>query len=170
MPSEMVVPYNDFYLILNFIGKIRLTTDHITKQTDDIPNLTYGIIEETEIEIIFNRPLIMKHIYVRKHKDKDNNKNNEGVFTLTGYNNNKVVYVENEPITIDKWTKVTFNEELINSIRIEKGIDFDNMKVVYKSRLDPDRNGLMDNALTKEMKKIFRGDKQKDNDHSLHDN
>lgn len=158
MPSEMVVPYNNFYLILNFVGKIRLTSDHSAQESDDIPSLTYGVVEETDIEIRFNRPLLMIHIYVRKPKDNDNNSNgNEGFFNLTGYIKTQIVYVKHEQIT-NEWKKILFDEKIIDSIRIEKDIAFDNMKIVYKSGLDPHGDEVKNKDLIKQLKKALKGE------------
>jgi hypothetical protein len=61
MPEEKVINYNVGYIKLNFIGKLRLTTDRANISNNKIskldtstgPSKTYGVIEDKGINLFY---------------------------------------------------------------------------------------------------------------------
>jgi hypothetical protein len=97
MPEEKLIHFNVGHLKLNFKGKLRLTMDRNNKQkkTDtkpsiDSPAKTYGVTEEEDLYIKFDKPVYIKSLYIRLHKSEVNIHKNEKIYVV-GYKNNKEV-------------------------------------------------------------------------------
>jgi hypothetical protein len=96
MPEEKVVNFNVGYLKLNFKGKLRLTQDKekIMKPNKNIegPTGTYGVVEDRDLFIKFDKPVTIKHIYLRPHFSTPENKFKNYEMNLSGYRNEKEVF------------------------------------------------------------------------------
>jgi hypothetical protein len=74
MPDERVINFNVGYLKLNFKGKLRLTADRdrnrmaLGEKIPDGPKDSYGIIEDRDLIIKFDKPVIIKHFFIRPHR------------------------------------------------------------------------------------------------------
>jgi hypothetical protein len=95
MPEEKIINFNVGYLKLNFKGKLRLTQDKekIMKSGKIVegPSGTYGVIEDRDLYIKFDKPVIVKHFYIRPHFSTIENKYKNYEMTVVGYRNEKEV-------------------------------------------------------------------------------
>lgn len=96
MPEEKIINFNVGYLKLNFRGKLRLTQDKEKimksgKTGDNGPTGTYGVIEDRDLYIKFDKPVIIKYLYIRPHFSTIENKYKNYEMTLDGYRNEKEV-------------------------------------------------------------------------------
>src|SRR5690606_17147519 len=109
MPEEKVINFNVGYLKVNFMGKLRLTQDRNVPKTVDIqqggPVGTYGIIEDRDLYIKFDKPVMVKQLYMRLHKEPEESyKAIEA--NITGYKNESPIFSHRFHITYNgkNWT------------------------------------------------------------------
>ncbi len=110
MPEEKVVHFNVGYLKLNFRGALRLTQDrdNIAKKSEgksslETPINTYGVIEDRDLYIKFDKPVYSRHIYVRQHKSDNIFDENSEDNHIIGYRKNKEVFNMKLSSNSDTW-------------------------------------------------------------------
>lgn len=99
MPEEKIINFNVGYIKLNFKGKLRLTQDRektikSAKGIDQIPTATYGVIEDRDLYIKFDKPVIIKYFYIRPHFSTHENKYKNYEMTAIGYKNERESFVQ----------------------------------------------------------------------------
>lgn len=79
MPEEKVINFNVGFIKLNFLGKLRLTAErsqtknvYTNQIVNDYPSKTFGVTEERDLLIKSDKPLIVKHLFIRPHFDEKN--------------------------------------------------------------------------------------------------
>ncbi len=117
MPAERLLNFSVGSLRLNFIGKLRLTSDrenlnspHIITPKQDGPNQTYGVVEDTNLVITFDKPVVLHYMYIRPHytpKESERNRSLLFEMELKGYSNEKMVFKMTKPVSYNNkaWTR-----------------------------------------------------------------
>jgi hypothetical protein len=101
MPEEKIINFNVGYLKLNFKGKLRLTADREKSNNNvdkvaisDGPSNTYGVVEDRDLFIKFDKPVVVKYLYIRAHDyGRDTSykyKNNE--MNISGYKKEQMIF------------------------------------------------------------------------------
>ncbi len=98
MPEEKLINFNVGYLKLNFKGKLRLTQDRDraskTKGRGLVegPNASYGVVEERDLYLKVDKPVTVKHMYIRPHYSASRRKYDEVPFHFEGYKDGRLIY------------------------------------------------------------------------------
>jgi hypothetical protein len=98
MPEEKIINFNTGYLKINFKGKLRLTQEKENilktgnKQIETGPQSTYGVIEDRDLFIKFDKPVVIKYFYIRPHFFIKDNRVKAAEMNVAGYKNEKVVF------------------------------------------------------------------------------
>lgn len=103
MPQERTINFAVGSIKINFIGKLRLTSDRTNKVDSkkiitpkkDGPNQTFGVIEDKDLIIKFDKPVLIHYIYVRPHQQanlKEENKYKLFDLEITGFSKDKMVF------------------------------------------------------------------------------
>jgi hypothetical protein len=98
MPEEKIINFNVGYLKLNFKGKLRLTIEKenliktVNRNVETGPTGTYGVIEERDLLIKFDKPVLIKYLYIRPHFSTKENKYKNYEMNVVGYLNEQVVF------------------------------------------------------------------------------
>jgi hypothetical protein len=83
---------------------------------------------------------LIKFVYARPGKASDNMIHID--MTFTGYRNEQVVYSQRQIAMNNKmWSRLSFPNTVIDTLRIPVGVEFDNLMIIYDSEL-VDGNGL----------------------------
>jgi hypothetical protein len=142
MPEEKVVNFNVGYLKLSFKGKLRLTQDRNTKAnphqiTHDGPSKTYGVIEERDLYLKFDKPVLIKYFYIRKRPENVpavENKYKQYEMSVAGYLKEKKVYEKKVMMPVRKeWTKIQPSQSVIDAIRFPKDFEIDDVQIAHDS-------------------------------------
>jgi len=143
MPEEKIINFNVGYLKINFKGKLRLTADRESKKIvhknpnvlDGFPGNTYGVVEERDLIIKFDKPVIIKHVFVRAHQIDKTGKNNMSQMNFEGYRKDALVYSTKMRFSyMDKeWTKITPTQTVVDSIKFPKDFDIDDLHISHDS-------------------------------------
>jgi hypothetical protein len=141
MPEERVVNFNVGHIKINFLGKLRLTQDKDIKKrgTSSGPSATYGVIEDRDLYIKFDKPVIIKTLYMRPHKDGDKSIRHSDI-NIIGYKNENLEFSQKFHISYNngEWTKVTLPGMVIDAIKLPSGFDIDDISVSHDSEFgDP---------------------------------
>ena len=106
------------YLKLNFKGKLRLTMDRENKDRKiniksamEAPINTFGVIEDEDLYIKFDKPVYIKSLYLRLHKSEVNEYKDEKMFII-GYKNNMEVFGSKISSHSYKWVRILFKLNL----------------------------------------------------------
>ncbi len=99
MPEEKIINFNVGYLKLNFKGKLRLTQEKekvikSNKPIESGPSGTYGVIEDRDLFIKFDKPVMIKHFYIRPHFATTETKYKNFEMTAIGYKNERESFVQ----------------------------------------------------------------------------
>lgn len=97
MPEERLVNFNVGYLKLNFKGKLRLTADRDGNLVEfvhstDGPQNSYGVIEDRDLFIKIDKPVLLKYLYVRPHLKDQEMRYKMKEIEITGYKNEHLVF------------------------------------------------------------------------------
>ena len=121
MPEEKLIRFNVGHLKINFKGKLRLTIDRNnkekktdSKQSMDLPSNTYGVTEDEDLYIKFDKPVFIKSLYLRLHKSEANIFKNEKIYVV-GYKDNREVIGSKINSLNYKWVR-TFLIVLLNLV------------------------------------------------------
>jgi len=140
MPEEKIVNFNVGYIKLNFKGKLRLTQDKDNmmksgaKNVDGYPAATYGVIEDRDLFIKFDKPVIIKHLYIRPHYTKETKYRTQEM-SVVGYKNEQVVFSTKMHLVANNrdWYKITPSQSIIDTIRLPKDFDVDDISISHDS-------------------------------------
>jgi hypothetical protein len=144
MPEERVINFNVGFIKINFLGKLRLTQERnkaVSKKAikNEPPLATYGIIEDRDLYIKFDKPVVIKQLFMRPHKEP------EDKFKLVELNING--YLHEHPEFSHKfhinynnreWTKINLSNKVIDTIRLPVGFEVDDISISHDSEFgDP---------------------------------
>jgi hypothetical protein len=146
MPEEKVINFNVGFLKLNFLGKLRLTQDRETNKKgnkikvvdSDGPSTTYGVIEDRDLYIKFDKPVVVKYLYIRPHSEpKDKIQTIDA--NIFGYLNEEIQFTQRHHLTYSKkWSRINLNLKVIDALRLPEGFDVDDINISHDSEYGGD--------------------------------
>ena len=142
MPRERLIHFSIGYLKLNFIGKLRLTqnrneNEHSNKifQSQDGPSKTYGVIEDKDFFIKFDKPVLIKYFNIRPRILNTEYKFRLREMIVNGYRNNQIVFRSNYRMIENnrEWTKFVPSQAQIDTIQFPVDFEVDNIHIIHDS-------------------------------------
>lgn len=162
MPEELNTEYDKGHILLKFKGKLRLTQkgqitpkEQVDENNEEIPSGPYGIIEGKEVEVSFEKPSVVKSLFIKK-----NTNSKEDEFKIVGIKGEKeIILGSTKEATFNKWTKLNLPETKVDKFILPHGFDVDNIKIIYtyeSSEIENTIKELVDKLLQKEIGSKFK--------------
>lgn len=173
MPEEKTIKFNISEIKLRTRGgKMRITQERVNGQPKKlnkniVPYGAYSIIEEggmyyflfLDVFLEFDKPVTIQYLYIRLN---ENSSKERDIVKLVGYLNGKEQFsIENYALK-SKWTKISFANILLNSLKLQNNILFDDISIMYDSSKDDnyvETENNLSNMLSEVIDELMEGNK-----------
>jgi len=164
MPEEKIVNFNVGYIKIAFKGKLRLTLDK-TSTYENPPAKTFGVIEERDLTLKFDKPVFLRYLYLRPHKPVE--KQSKYIVEVKGLKSEQSIFVITEPhmLSPKQWVKIVPPQKVIDTLVLPKGYDVDDISINHNSEFseDIDNNEHLSNLIQNVIDEIMNKNNNKVN-------